>query len=271
MSGLLVAAVCVLPSVVAAQTLIGSRSFVGSAEVYVVRPAAGSVLREARDVQVTTAPFSALFAIAGDGAGPIAATYGLLEMGRSPATIGWLRRGPGQAGGLLPRSMVAAAQAGPAGTTVVAYGSLSGMDASGVFLGMVMLQLQEVIVQPPPVTPQYPFLPSFDGVTLRVPEAWQIRKFEGFAQRLAAKYGTLPGGTTATVPASWRDGVMQCHSTNGFVYEIPLTLSYQGFVNGSILYVSDGVWPSWEVPAYWQAIATGPGHTKFVYRPPAVP
>ena len=57
---------------------------------------------------------------------------------------------------------------------------------------------------------------------------------------------------------------MQCHSDSGFVYEIPLTLSYEGFPQNSILYVTDGFWPSWESPESWRAIARGTGHTKYI-------
>ena len=274
----LAAAVIVGAAGVNGQTLVGSRSFSGVAALSVSRPGWGSTVQQVGlDVAFTT--YRARLTVAAPGSAPVSVDYNFVEIPNGSTTYAVLFRGSGASDGVLPGMLITQARGGAAGTTIIGFGSISGTDTLGRFSGAFWLQLQQVVVTPStptvpedPVVPEDPApstdpaLPAFDGRTLRVPAQWGIRKFEGFAYRLTSKFGTLPGGTTASVPSAWTSGVMQCHGAQGFVYELPLMITYQGFAQGMILYTPNGTFPSWEDPSRWQAIAGAGGYTKYRYQ-----
>ncbi len=253
------------------QSLVNSRSYSGGASLTISRGGTPTA-QQFVGVQGSITPGIAQLAVIPPNGATFLTAYSVLEFPLGPASISLFFRTPGGgADASLPTLILMYAQATANGTSLFGFGSVNGIDAYGAFSGTLVLQLAETAGPPqPPQPPQPPNptsgLPSFDGTTLRVPAAWNIRKFEGWAMRLAQKYGTLTGGTSANVPSAWQTGVMQCHGTEGFIYEIPLNTTYSGFINGMILYTPPGRWPSWESTARWQQVAATPQVTKYAYR-----
>lgn len=259
------------PSFALGQDLVSERAFAGTVEMYVIRPGQG-VAGQEYGARLTTSRAAASIVIAPKGSTPISSAYRFIEFPSGTSSMALLFRDPAAPSGLFPGVMLGLARLRSAGVSLQCLGWISGEDAIGPYWGPVFARLQEITPAPPSVPPAPPVatppatLPAFDGATLRVPAAWKVRKFEGWALRLARKYGTLPGGTTAAVPVDWLDGVMQCHGEQGFIYEIPLIFTYAGFPNGAILYTPVGTWPNWENRARWKVIAQAGGYTKHVFR-----
>lgn len=249
------------------QAIDSNQAYTGGGHYTIARPDA-PIVTHPLSVEATFSAASATLLAAIPGQAPVAVEYGKIEIFLGQRSVFLLLSRDSNPGSALPPVIYGQSRIAADGTILDAIGWSSGQDLVGSFRGLLVMQLALTIETPPPPPepPTQPTLPSFDGTTLRVPDAWGIRKFEGWAQRLAAKYGTLPGGTTATIPSAWRDGVLQCHGANGFVYEIPLTQSYQGFLNGSILYAPTGTFPDWEPQDRWHSVATGNGHVKYAFR-----